>query len=175
MDALGQQLSILVRSVFGCLGASSLEGDAVSLVLHTLRSDESLDLGGLGVGFGTFLLGDDFTTDDEFAVRRIELASVHKAYSGRKVIPDIILLGQTKEPSNLGGTFGTEALRVDDISETRDISLALLDDGQSQDGEILSDNAATHGFALALASSSRSVARVAVGEEQFDSGRKHLE
>ena len=41
----------------------------MSLVLHALGSNKSLDLGGLGVGFGAFLLGGDFAANDELAMR----------------------------------------------------------------------------------------------------------
>ena len=40
----------------------------MSLVLQALRGDESLDLGGLGVGLRAFLLGDNFTSNNEFAI-----------------------------------------------------------------------------------------------------------
>lgn len=39
----------------------------MALVLETLRSDEPLDSGGLGVGLLSFTLGLDLTTNDEFA------------------------------------------------------------------------------------------------------------
>jgi hypothetical protein len=39
----------------------------VTLVLETLRSNKTLDLGGLGVGLGALLLGLDLTADDELA------------------------------------------------------------------------------------------------------------
>jgi len=125
----------------------------MSLVLHALRGDESLDLGCLGVGFGAFLLGNDLTSDDEFT--------------------NIILLAQTKESSDLGGTLGAETLGLDDVRETRNLALALLDDGQSQNGQVLSDDTAADGLPLALTGSSRSVAGVAFGEEEFDTGREH--
>ena len=54
--------------VLGGLGTAALEGDAVTLVLETLRSNETLDPGSLGVWLGTLLLGLDLTTDDELAV-----------------------------------------------------------------------------------------------------------
>jgi len=153
VHTFGQQLSILVRSVLGRLGASSLQCDAVSLVLHALRSNESLDLGGFGIGLCTFFLGGDFTADDELA--------------------NIILLGQTKESSDFGGSLGTKTLGVDHVSETRDIIIALLHDRKSQNREILTDNAATDGLALAFTGASGSVAGVAVGEEELDTGGEH--
>jgi len=153
VDTLGQQLSVLVRSILGSLSPSSLKCDAVSLVLHALRGDESLDLWCLCVWLGALLLGDDFSSNDEFA--------------------NIILLGQTEESTNLGGTLGAEALGVDNVGETWDVALALLDNGQSQNRQILSDNAATDRLALAFTGSARSVAGVAFGQEESDTGRKH--
>jgi hypothetical protein len=68
MHTLGQQLRVLVRSILGGFRASSLECNSVSLVLQALRGDKSLDLRGLGVGLCAFLLGDDLTSDNKFAV-----------------------------------------------------------------------------------------------------------
>lgn len=39
----------------------------MALVLETLRSNQTLDLGGLGVGLLALALGLDFATDDELA------------------------------------------------------------------------------------------------------------
>ena len=55
------------RSILGCLSIAALECNAVTLVLETLRSDETLDLGGLGVWLLALILGLDFTADDELA------------------------------------------------------------------------------------------------------------
>ena len=54
-------------SIFGGLGMTTLERDEMTLVLETLRGDETLDLGGLGVWFLALALGLDFATNDEFA------------------------------------------------------------------------------------------------------------
>jgi hypothetical protein len=54
-------------SILGSLSTSSLEGNAVALVLETLGSDESLDLGGLGVGLLALTLGLDLAADDVLA------------------------------------------------------------------------------------------------------------
>jgi len=153
VNTLGQELSILIRSILGRLSVSPLQGNAVSLVLHALRGNESLDLGGLCVWPCALLLGDDLTSDDELA--------------------NIVLLGQAKESSNLGGTLRAKSLGVDDIGQAWDIAVALLDDRQGEYGKVLSDDAATNGLALAFTGSSRSVAGVAVGKEELDTGRKH--
>lgn len=91
-----------------------------------------------------------------------------------RIIPNIILLGQAKESSNLSGTLGTEAFGVDRIGETWDITIALLDDRKSEDRKILTNDAATDGLALAFTGSTGSVAGMAIGEEELDTGREHL-
>ena len=85
----------------------------------------------------------------------------------------IVFLGEAEELADLGGTLGAQALGVNDIGQAGDLLLALLDNGQSKDGQIHADDAAADGLSLALASSSGSVAGVAVGEEESDTGRVH--
>ena len=48
----------------------------MTLVLETLRSDETLDTGSLGVGFLAFAFRLDFATDDELA----DLQKYHPLY-----------------------------------------------------------------------------------------------
>lgn len=81
VHTLGQQLRVLVCGILGGFSASALECDSVSLVLQALRSDESLNLGGLGVWLGAFLLGDHFTSNDELAIERNRIWLV----SGRSI------------------------------------------------------------------------------------------
>lgn len=64
-DALVEDLSVLVGSILGGLGAAALECDAVALVLEALGGNQTLDLGGLGVGLCALLLGLDLAADDE--------------------------------------------------------------------------------------------------------------
>ncbi|GAH17032.1 unnamed protein product, partial [marine sediment metagenome] len=52
-------------SILGGLCAAALECDAVALVLEALGGDQTLDLGGLGVGLCALLLGLDLAADDE--------------------------------------------------------------------------------------------------------------
>jgi hypothetical protein len=84
------------------------------------------------------------------------------------------LLAQAKESSDLGGTLGTETLGVDDVGQTGNVALALLDNRKSQDRKILTNDAATDGLALAFTGATGSVAGVAIGEEELDTGGKHL-
>jgi len=142
VDTLAQDGSILVSSILGTLSIATLESEAVTLVLKTLGSNQTLDLGGLGVWLLALTLGLDLTTDDKLA--------------------DIVFLGETEETADLGGTLGTETLGVDDIGDTGNIVVALLDDGESENREIHSDNAATDRLALALTGTARSVTGVAI-------------
>jgi len=86
-DTLGEDLGVLGGSILGSLSIATLESEAVTLVLQALRSDQTLDLGSLGVWLLALTLRLDLTTDDEFA--------------------DIVFLGETEELSNLRGTLGT--------------------------------------------------------------------
>jgi len=172
VNSLGKKLRVLIGSILGGLGTPPLECDSVSLVLHSLRSNKTLDLGSLGVWLSALLLRLNLSSDDEFSEPLLASVPAHHPLCD---IPDIILLGQTKEFSDLSGSLGTKSLWVDNVGETWDILLALLDDGQSKDREILSNNAATNGLSLSLAGSSRSVAGVAVGQEESDTGWEHLQ
>jgi hypothetical protein len=60
-------------SILGSLRTAALECDAVTLVLKTLRSNQALNLGGLGVWLRALLLGLDLTTDDELANLQIAM------------------------------------------------------------------------------------------------------
>jgi hypothetical protein len=83
----------------------------------------------------------------------------------------IVILAEAEEAADLGGTLGTETLGVDDVGQTGDLALALLDDGESKDGKVHADDATTNGLSLALAATAGSVAGVAFGEEESDTGR----
>jgi len=152
-NTLGQNLRVLVGSVLGLLGLAALERDSVALVLETLRSDETLDTRSLGVWLGTLLLGLDLTTNDELA--------------------DIVFLAETEEAADLGRALGTQALGVYGIREARNVVVALLDNGQSKDGQVHGNNASTNRLSLALTRAAWAVAAVAVGEEKSDTGWVH--
>ena len=89
-------------------------------------------------------------------------------------IPNIVLLTQTEESSDLGSSLGTQSLRNDSISQAWDVTIALLDDREGEHRKVLTNNAASNRFALSLAGSSGSVAGVTVGEKELDSSGDHL-
>lgn len=86
----------------------------MTLALQALGSNQTLDLGGLGV-LGLALLGDG-AADDELA--------------------DIVLLVEAEETTDLGGTLGTQALGDNGVGQAGELALTLLDDAQSQDREV---------------------------------------
>lgn len=85
----------------------------------------------------------------------------------------IVLLAEAEESADLGGSLGTEALGVNDVGQAGDVGLALLDDGEGENGEVHADDATTDGLAATLTAAAGSVAGVAVGEEESDTGRVH--
>lgn len=147
LDTLGQQLSVLGSSVLLGLGVSELLGSETSLSLQSLRGNETLDLWSLGVGL--VALG-DLTSDDKLA--------------------NVVLLGQTEELSNVVGSLWSQSLWNGLVGETLDFLLTLLKDDQTQDGQIRANNASTDGLSLTLTSSARSVAGVALGQQESDTG-----
>lgn len=103
-----------IRSLAGSLSAAALDGNAVTLALQALGSNQTLDLGGLGV-LGLALPGDG-AADDKLA--------------------DIVLLVEAEETADLGGTLGTQALGDDGVGQAGELVLTLLDDAQSQNSEV---------------------------------------
>lgn len=62
---------------------------------------------------------------------------------------------------------------MDDVGDTWDVGISLLDDGESEDGEIHGDDASADGLALALTGSARTVARVALRKQKANTGWVH--
>lgn len=167
-------------------------------MLETLGSDQPLDLGGLGVRLLALTLGLDLTSDDVladlFEISHINIcvsvsqtllggircrdSSLSSRSSNDRAGDDecstyIVILAEAEEAADLGGTLGAEALGVDDVGQAGNVGLTLLDNGESEDGEIHADDAATNRLAFALTGAAGSVAGVAVGEEEADTGRVH--
>lgn len=107
-------------------------------------------MGGLGV-FGLALAGDG-TADDELA--------------------DVVLLVESEETADLGGTLGTETLGDDAVGQTGELALTLLDDAEGQDGKVEVGDGTTDTLALALSGAAGAVAAVAFAEEQAGTGGK---
>lgn len=146
VDTGSEELGVVVSSFTGSLSTAALDSNAMTLALQALRSNKTLDLRGLGVVL-LALLGDG-TTDNELA--------------------DIVLLVETEEFADLGSTLGTKALGVDNVGQTGDIVFTLLDDAEGEDSQVLAGDGTANRLALTLTSAARTVAAVAVGQEELN-------
>jgi hypothetical protein len=179
-------------SILRSFRAAALERHPVALVLETLRSDQALDLGGLGVRLRALLLGLDLAANDELANLNFTLSEstftnltlsdsalcdprAGHAQDWRRSyeVTHIIFLAEAEEAADLGGALGTETLGGNVVGDAGDVFVALLDDAQGEDSEVHADNAAADRLPLALAGAAGTVARVALGEQQADTGGVH--
>ena len=62
---------------------------------------------------------------------------------------------------------------MDNVGKTWDVTLTLLDNGESENGQIHTDDATTDRLSLALTSAAWAVAGVACAEEESDTGWVH--
>ena len=147
---LGQDLGVLGRGLTVLLGATPLDGDAVTLALEHDGGHQPLDLGGLELGLLLFLalLGGNGPLDH--------------------VLADVVLLGQVVQLADLRGSLGAEAAGDGVVGKAGDLLLALLDDDDRDDGQVGVDDAAADGLAFTLALPALAEARVSLVEEEAD-------
>jgi len=81
------------------------------------------------------------------------------------IIADVVLLAQVKELSNFGGSLGSMSSGLDLIRESRDLFRTFLHNDEVQNGQFGGDDTATHRLALAFTLPSRTITRVALGEQ----------
>lgn len=114
----------------------------VALALHALGGDQALDLGGLG-GLALTLAAND-------------------------VLGDVVVLGETEQLTDLGGALGTQATGGGLVGETGNLGIALLDDDELHDGQVVTGDATANGLALAGTLAALTEGLHALGEEQAD-------
>jgi len=142
-----EDLVVVRDGLLGSLPSSLLVGLVDSLSSKSGISDQSLDLGSLISDGLAFLF--DLSSDDESS--------------------DIIILGQSEELSDSGGSLGSESLGELGVSETSNGLFTDLGDGEGDDGKISTDDASSDGLSLSFTSSSGSVTLVASLHEDSDS------
>ena len=143
----GKQLSVLGSLSASIRAVSLLQSQQVSLALEGAGGDKALDLGGLGAGLLTLLLG-ELTTDD--------------------VLANIVGLLEGKELANLRGTLGTKTAGNVVVSQAGDLLLSTGNNDQVEDLNIGGNNATTNGLALALTSAAGAVALVVLAQKKTD-------
>lgn len=146
LGALSQQGIVFFGSLLVGDNLGKLHGAHATTALERDGSDEALDLGALDARLATFLLAGDDALDN--------------------VLADIVFLGQVEELANLASTLGTQTAGNGSISQTGQVSIALLDNDQAQDSQVVSDNAATDALALAFTVTASTIAALTLGEEQ---------
>lgn len=148
-------------------------------MLQTLGSDETLDAGSLGIGFLAFALGLDLASDDELADLRTHkhisapMSSHNNVQRHGFHFTHIIILRQAKELPDLRRPLRPQPLRMHRVRQARQLALALLDNRQRQHRQIHAHDAAPHALAFPLAGPTRTVAAVAVTQQQPHPGGVH--
>jgi len=127
--------------------------------LEAERGDKALDLGATKAWVvNVFDLKVERKQDSRLGIRLRVFLLLACNLSSHNVFPDIILLGQVEEAPDFGRTLRTEALGQNDVSESGDIRVTLLDDDQTEDGDIRADDASADGFAATFTSAAFAVA-----------------
>jgi len=142
-----EDLLVVSLSLSGSFPSGLLVSLVNSLSSESVVSDQSLDLGGLSSDGLAFLF--DLSSDNKSS--------------------NVIILVQSEELSDLGGSLGAESLGDLIVGQTFDIGFTLLGDGESDNGKIGSDDAASDGLSLSFTLSSGSVAGLASTHKKSDS------
>ena len=159
----------------------------MTLMLETLRGDQTLDAGGLGVGFLAFALGLDFTADDEFADLRESqkivwsdnrsmtwpLGEGHGIGRGKGQSTHIIFTRQIEKLANLGRPLRPQPLRLHTIRQPGNLPFALLNDTERQHRQICRNNTPSNTLPPPLAGPSGPVTAVSCREQQPHASRVH--
>merc|ERR1719160_260541 len=143
--SLSQDLRVLSSSKPVLLSPPPLEGEPVPLPLQHDWGHQPLDLGGL-----VLLL----------------LALLQRQRPLDDVLAHVVLLGQVEQLPDLAGALGPESPGDGVVGQPGDLALALLHDGQVEDGQVTVHDAAADRLALALTFTSGSVASVSLVKEQ---------
>jgi len=142
-----EEFDIFAGSLLGSLPSFFLFSSVQLLSSESDVGDQSLDLGGLIVDLAVLF----------------NLSGVKENESSW-----IVGLLEIEQFTNSGGSLGTSSSWFLIIGQTFDFSFTLLDNCKSQNGEIVSDDAASDGLSLSFTGSSWSEAAVSLFHE--DSG-----
>lgn len=146
-----QDLHVFGFGFLAGLDTALLDCQTMPLALQHNRSDQTLDLGCLGTGLLAILLR-EWALDDELA--------------------DIILLGQVVQLADVAGALRSQATGNSGVGQSGNVLLALLDDDQGQGRQVLVNDATANRLTLALSGTTWAIARVALLQQQTDTGCK---
>jgi len=142
---LVKELSVLGFGFLGVGVSGSLVGLVSSFALKGDRGDETLDSWSDALWFFAFFF--DGSSDD--------------------VLGDRVRFVQGKELSDVVSSLGSESSWDLLVSESLDFAISLLDDDQVEDGQVVVNDATTHGLSLSFSGSARSVALLALLQEKL--------
>jgi len=166
-NPLGQKSVVLGLVLFLGLEMALLEREQMTATLETFWRNQPLDLGAMGNRSGKGG-GQPRNEHVRLEIRPGILLLRALNLSSHNILPDVILLRQVEELSDLGRPLGTKALGEGDVGQPGNIIITLFDDDNGQNGNIGADDASTDGFALALTIPSSTVTGMAVGKEKTD-------
>lgn len=144
-----QDLHVLSFGFLARFHTALLDCQTVPLALQHNRSDQTLDLGCLGAWLLAILLRERTLHD---------------------VLADIVFLGQVVQLADVAGTLGSQATENSGVGQSGNILLALLDNDQSKSGQVLVNDATANRLTLALTGTTWAIARVALLQQQTDTG-----
>ena len=136
---------VTYRSILGSFRTTTLESHMMTLMLETLRSNETLDTRSLGIWFLAFALRRNLTTNDEAAdLSPNQSAQFHSRSTQSPAMSHgstrrtrekgrsthIIILPQIEKPPNLRRPLRPQSLRMLRIRQSRQLPLALLHNRQ---------------------------------------------
>ncbi|EJK60870.1 hypothetical protein THAOC_18712 [Thalassiosira oceanica] len=147
-EALGHELLVRGHVLLVAEHGRELGGLARALPLQDEGGDVALDLGGAADLLA--LLAGEGAADD--------------------VLADVVLLGEVEELADLRRALGSEAAGDGRVGEAGDLGVSLLDDGEVEHGDVLADDAAADGLALALTRAAGAVSLVSLVHQEANAG-----
>lgn len=147
LRVLGNLCLVLADRLLLRLDPPLVEGPQVPSSLESLGSNETLDFGGFGGGLAV-LLG-HLTSECQQSTMAMCTAGYldnEKRHPPDNVFSDIVLLGQVEEFPDLGSTLGTQSVGEGNVGEAGNVLVSGFGDGNSEDSNVVSDDASTNGL-----------------------------
>jgi len=145
----GHEFSVGGFSFFGSFDSRSSSGFLASFSLKSDWGDESLDLWGLGSGFGVIFVSFQFSSDDKRS--------------------DIVFLFEVEELSDFVSSFWSQSSVNNGVGQTGNVVFTLSDDAGGENSQIVVNDATSDGFSLSFTRSFAGVSRSAFLHEKSNS------
>merc|ERR1712214_37869 len=137
----GHEFSVGGFGFFGSFDSRSSSGFLASFSLKSDWGDESLDLWGLGSGFGVLFVSFQFSSDDKRS--------------------NIVFLFEVEELSDFVSSFWSQSSVNNGVGQTGDVVFTLSDDAGGENSQIVVNDATSDRFSLSFTRSFAGVSRSA--------------